>query len=146
MAARDWARRFQSPTCGTRSMVNVDRAPARLSEPDIGPFWAGPGPDTCRAGKRPRGASGPLLGLGPQGWSMVDRAVRIHGSQAWSKVDRIYSLSLSLVYGAPGACGFRRGCGSSLSIAAALSPEVSSCVLVLWWLRGEPKGVYGIMR
>ena len=57
----------------------VDQAQSGPSGPDNGPGWAGPGPETCRAGRRPRGASGLLLGSGPQGWSTVDSTVQVHG-------------------------------------------------------------------
>ena len=48
MAARDWARRFQSLTSWTGSTVNIDRAQAGLGGPDIGSGSAGLG----RAGPR----------------------------------------------------------------------------------------------
>jgi len=62
----------------------------------VGPVRAGPSTNTCRVGRQPHGASGPLLALDPRRWSKVDGAVRVYGALARSTVDRVHSLSLSL--------------------------------------------------
>ena len=143
MAAQDWLKWRGALTGGTGSTVsidwstiNVDQARTGFSGPDNRQSWAGlgrSGPNTCRGGRRPHGASGLLLGSGPRGWSMVGNTVRVHGPQARSRGGlRPLLPLLSLAHSAPSARGGSGVAAPSLFVSWWRSSlAASSRVLVL---------------